>query len=57
MKNYTIEEKDSFIVLGIGTEIKSEYTDFVGIKKEKEDFWSAVKEDGSAGHFKSSSYK
>ncbi|HDR5731217.1 TPA: transcriptional regulator, partial [Bacillus anthracis] len=23
MKNYTIEEKDSFIVLGIGTEIKS----------------------------------
>jgi predicted transcriptional regulator YdeE len=46
MKNYTIEEKDSFIVLGIGTEIKSEYTDFVGIKKEKEDFWSAVKEDG-----------
>ncbi|MGN4944811.1 GyrI-like domain-containing protein [Bacillus cereus group sp. MYBK104-1] len=46
MKNYTIEEKDSFIVLGIGTEIKSEYTDFVGITKEKEDFWSAVKEDG-----------
>ena len=46
MKNYTIEEKDSFIVLGIGTEIKSDYTDFVGINKEKEDFWSAVKEDG-----------
>ena len=44
MKNYTIEEKDSFIVLGIGTEIKSEYTDFVGIKRK--DFWSAVKEDG-----------
>lgn len=35
MKNYTIEEKDSFIVLGIGTEIKSEYTDFVGIKERK----------------------
>ncbi len=46
MKNYTIEEKDSFIVLGIGTEIKSEYTDFAGINKEKEAFWSAVKEDG-----------
>ncbi|MCZ6942018.1 AraC family transcriptional regulator [Bacillus mycoides] len=46
MKNYTLEEKDSFIVLGIGTEIKSEYTDFAGINKEKEDFWSAVKEDG-----------
>ncbi|MEI2317255.1 MULTISPECIES: GyrI-like domain-containing protein [Bacillus cereus group] len=46
MKNYTIEEKDSFIVLGIGTEIKSDYTDFVGINKEKEDFWAAVKQDG-----------
>ncbi len=57
MKNYTIEEKDSFIVLGIGTEIKSEYTDFVGIKKEKEDFWSAVKEDGRLDTLKSSSYK
>ena len=45
MKNYTIEEKDSFIVLGIGTEIKSEYTDFVGIKR-KGRLWSAVKEDG-----------
>lgn len=46
MKNYTIEEKDSFIVLGIGTEIKSDYTDFVGINKEKEDYWEAVKQDG-----------
>ncbi|WP_157418878.1 GyrI-like domain-containing protein [Bacillus cereus] len=46
MKNYTMEEKDSFIVLGIGTEIKSAYTDFAGINKEKEEFWSAVKEDG-----------
>ncbi len=57
MKNYTIEEKDSFIVLGIGTEIKSEYTDFAGINKEKEDFWSAVKEDGRLDTFKSFSYK
>lgn len=39
MKNYTIEEKDSFIVLGIGTELKSHYTDFAGINKEKVDFW------------------
>lgn len=46
MKNYTLEEKDSFIVLGIGTELKSEYTDFAGINKEKEDFWEAVKQDG-----------
>lgn len=47
MSNYNIEEKDSFIVLGIGTELKSHYTDFAGINKEKVDFWSAVKEDGS----------
>ncbi|MBE5106155.1 effector binding domain-containing protein [Bacillus thuringiensis] len=46
MKNYTLEEKDSFIVLGIGTEIKSEYTDFAGINKEKTDFWLAVTQDG-----------
>ncbi|MEC2557582.1 transcriptional regulator, partial [Bacillus cereus] len=46
MKNYTIEEKDSFIVFGIGTEIKSEYTVFAGINKDKESFCSAVKEDG-----------
>lgn len=46
MANYTIEEKDSFIVLGIGTELKSHYTDFAGINKEKADFWEAVKEDG-----------
>ncbi|EEL33614.1 hypothetical protein bcere0019_31260 [Bacillus cereus Rock3-28] len=52
MKNYTLEEKDSFIVLGIGTEIKSEYTDFAGINKEREDFWSAVKEDGRLDNLK-----
>jgi len=46
MANYTIEEKDSFIVLGIGTELKSNYTDYAGINKEKTDFWSAVKQDG-----------
>ncbi|QCJ44997.1 AraC family transcriptional regulator [Bacillus sp. S3] len=46
MENYTLEEKDSFTVLGIGTELKSHYTDFAGITKEKADFWQAVKEDG-----------
>ena len=46
MTNYTLEEKDSFIVLGIGTELKSDYTDFAGINKEKADFWQAVKQDG-----------
>lgn len=46
MRDYTFEEKDSFIVLGIGTELQSHYTDYAGINKEKADFWSAVKQDG-----------
>ncbi|MEH7353352.1 GyrI-like domain-containing protein [Neobacillus drentensis] len=46
MADYTLEEKDSFTVLGIGTELKSDYTDYAGINKEKADFWSAVKQDG-----------
>ena len=46
MANYSIEEKDSFIVLGIGTELQSDYTDYAGINKEKADFWKAVKQDG-----------
>ncbi|MDR9746371.1 GyrI-like domain-containing protein [Paenibacillus taichungensis] len=52
MSNYNFEEKDSFIVLGIGTELKSNYTDYAGINKEKADFWSAVKEDGSLDSLK-----
>ncbi|HYK74749.1 MAG TPA: GyrI-like domain-containing protein [Pseudoneobacillus sp.] len=46
MTNFTLEEKDSFTVLGFGTELKSHYTDYAGISKEKSDFWSAVKRDG-----------
>ena len=46
MAAYTLEEKDSFIVLGIGTELKSDYTDYAGINKEKENFWQAVEQDG-----------
>ncbi|MBU8878906.1 GyrI-like domain-containing protein [Bacillus sp. FJAT-29790] len=38
--------KEGFTVLGIGTELKSDYTDFAGIIKEKADFWRAVKQDG-----------
>lgn len=47
MADYTLEEKDSFIVIGIGTELKSHYTDFVGLNKEKSDFWQAISEDGT----------
>jgi predicted transcriptional regulator YdeE len=47
MADYTLEEKDSFTVLGIGTELKSDYTDFAGINKEKADFWQTVSQDGT----------
>ncbi|WP_110932837.1 GyrI-like domain-containing protein [Paenibacillus bouchesdurhonensis] len=46
MANYILEEKDSFIVLGIRIELQSDYTDYAGINKEKADFWEAVKQDG-----------
>lgn len=53
MANYTLEEKDSFTVLGFGTELKSDYTDYAGINKEKSDFWLAVKQDGRLDTLKS----
>ncbi len=53
MADYTLEEKDSFTVLGLGTELKSDYTDYAGITKEKADFWQAVKQDGRLDTLKS----
>ncbi|WP_068617677.1 GyrI-like domain-containing protein [Paenibacillus tuaregi] len=53
MAQYTLEEKDSFTVLGIGTKLKSDYTDYAGINKEKADFWSAVEQDGRLDTLKS----
>ncbi|QDP41958.1 GyrI-like domain-containing protein [Radiobacillus deserti] len=47
MTNYTLEEKDSFTVLGFGTELKSDYRDFASLNKEKADFWETVSEDGT----------
>lgn len=52
MATYTLEEKDSFIVLGIGTELKSHYTDYAGINKEKEQFWQAMEQDGKLNTLK-----
>lgn len=52
MTDYTFEEKDSFTVLGIGTELTSDYTDFAGINKEKSDFWQAVSQDGRLDYLK-----
>jgi predicted transcriptional regulator YdeE len=46
MADYRIEEKDSFIVIGFGTELKSHYTDFVGLNQEKSAFWKEVSQDG-----------
>ncbi|RST72070.1 AraC family transcriptional regulator [Siminovitchia acidinfaciens] len=53
MADYTLEEKDSFTVLGTGTELMSDYTDFVGINNEKADFWQAVNQDGRLDTLKS----
>ncbi len=47
MVNFAIQEKDSFIVLGVGTELKSSYTDYAGINQEKQSFWRAVEQDGT----------
>jgi predicted transcriptional regulator YdeE len=46
MADYTLEEKPSFTVLGFGTELKSHYTDFAGLNKEKSDFWQTISQDG-----------
>ncbi|MGE5701780.1 MAG: GyrI-like domain-containing protein [Clostridia bacterium] len=46
MADYTLDHKDSFTVLGIGTELTSDYTDYAGINREKAEFWKAVKQDG-----------
>lgn len=53
MADYTLEEKDSFTILGLGTELKSDYTDFAGINREKSDFWEAIKQDGRLDTLKS----
>lgn len=34
MAAHTLEEKDGFIVVGVGTELKSDYTDYAGMNKE-----------------------
>lgn len=46
MADYIIEEKDSFTIIAFGTELKSDYTDFAGLSKEKSDFWQAISQDG-----------
>ncbi|RAL21970.1 GyrI-like domain-containing protein [Thermoflavimicrobium daqui] len=43
MADYTLEEKDSFTVVGIGTEL----TDYAGMDKKKADFWQAISRNGT----------
>ncbi|MBP1043380.1 effector binding domain-containing protein [Vagococcus sp. BWB3-3] len=52
MANYTIEEKASFTVLGFGVELKSDYTDFMGIAKEKAAFLAQAQADGTIDRLK-----
>ncbi|AIQ52863.1 GyrI-like domain-containing protein [Paenibacillus sp. FSL R7-0331] len=53
MSDYNFEQKESFIVIGLGTELKSDYTDYAGIIKEKTDFWQQAGQDGRLAHLKS----
>lgn len=52
MAQFTLEQKDSFTVIGLGTELKSHYTDYAGINQEKLDFWQAVSQDGRLDYLK-----
>lgn len=52
MTNYQLEEKPAFAVLGFGTELKSDYTDFAGIAAEKDAFWQAITADGRLDQLK-----
>ncbi|CAH1191969.1 hypothetical protein PAECIP111892_00806 [Paenibacillus auburnensis] len=52
MTPFTLEEKEGFTVVGLGTELKSDYTDYAGINKEKNDFWEAVSQDGRLDYLK-----
>ncbi|MCM3598219.1 GyrI-like domain-containing protein [Metabacillus idriensis] len=53
MANYTLEEKEGFTVIGLGTELKSDYTDYAGIHREKFEFWQGVSQDGRLDTLKS----
>ncbi|MCR8848485.1 GyrI-like domain-containing protein [Rossellomorea sp. SC111] len=53
MAEYRLVEKDSFIVIGLGTDLNSDYRDFEGLNKEKADFWQTVSEDGRLDTLKS----
>lgn len=54
MAKYKIEEKPEFAVTGIGVELKSSNTDFVGLAAEKQAFEQKVISDGTIDTLKQS---
>lgn len=52
MAQFTLEQKEGFTVIGLGTELKSHYTDYAGINQEKADFWQQVSQDGRLDYLK-----
>jgi predicted transcriptional regulator YdeE len=52
MSVYTLVEKDAFTVLGFGTELTSDYTDYMGIAQEKAAFWEKITTDGTLDKLK-----
>ncbi|WP_165005156.1 MULTISPECIES: GyrI-like domain-containing protein [unclassified Enterococcus] len=55
MAQYTIEEKQDFAVTGVGVGLTSDYTDFVGLAKEKQAFEQKVISDGTMDILKQAS--
>lgn len=53
MTNYSLETKENFTVLGVGTELKSDYTDYAGINNEKTVFWNDMVNKGIIDKLKS----
>lgn len=52
MASYTIETKESFTILGYGVELKSDYTDFVGLNNEKLSYLTKIKNNGTMDKLK-----
>lgn len=49
MAKYDFEDKPAFTVVGVGVELKSDYTDQAGLDREKEELFRRVMEDGTIG--------
>lgn len=53
MTDYKLQSKASFNVAGTGVELKSHYTDFMGINQEKTDFYKKIQTNGTFDKLKS----